>query len=896
MESLTGKTSEEVEVPKLAKNGRNWKIYRTKIVEAAATDIMDLLGVLAGWEPDNGSYNWECWDAILKWTFYTSVPISILCPIRKLDTAHEIFKYLAKRFRDNEPIPRAKKSEPSTNNVERAGTAAAVETSENYPTSANAATEQHADAKPDEDDLTTTKALTRGTEDVDNGNVGRQDPRTKAEASAQGTSAKCTETTPVVLKSALPHETQTKLQNSLPLTPRPPIEGEPSGCKQEAVESVMTAGRANGMVETAEPTEIADVDGMALLGREPAERARGISEGDETEREAQSQLQESKLLCGEIDQRSGIANGDIPITNRLPLEGEWTLYASGETSNPNGNTDASNAAIERVDSPSESRVAEDTPRVELEGRKGGMSEGASVDEAGGNAGHGTGPTDTSNELTELVTLSIDSEDPHSGDIPCVYLGGTQMRMGDVNGPGCRPDGLRGQADGSTAQTDAPSASNRPEMVVVSHSDGAGTYLSAGDAKRGVTETNGIETHADASIGRGDAQSIKTDTDISANETQIVRLPRKKVKPPDLPSRSARTPPDEPDGRGNLVDTSSVYTDTHSVGNKTERAGNESKNVRKRQNGSKTRNSPYTTEIVMSERASRGRRVSVGNSDVHLLWNAPVEAPSQTFAFGQLESGDKAIAPDIGSERAEDGDGDRNGDGDGNRYGDDGDGDDTTSGSSVDSNRVNAALLAEESQHMRCSRRKRIKNSLVSSRPPIRHLDRPYGLVTRRRRRGRIKIESGNVSQMRRVETTYRGCASAAQPPGNVSKRSCGVHRTRRRHGRIKIEPATLKIEWISDKKVQDGEKTHLGHGHIAQPPGNPPKRLHRVHRPRRQRGRIKSRSTNVSRARVSGRTHLGRVHAIRSTWKPKKGIKRLEGLTFESRMPGESWREVEDHG
>ena len=86
MESLTGKTSEEVEIPKLAENGQNWKIYCAKIIEATATDITDLLGVLAGWQPDNGSYDWECLDAILKWTFYTSVPISILHPIRKLDT------------------------------------------------------------------------------------------------------------------------------------------------------------------------------------------------------------------------------------------------------------------------------------------------------------------------------------------------------------------------------------------------------------------------------------------------------------------------------------------------------------------------------------------------------------------------------------------------------------------------------------------------------------------------------------------------------------------------------------------------------------------------------------------------------------------------------------------
>ena len=153
MESLAGKTSEEVEVPKLAENGQNWKIYRAKIVEATATDIMDLLGVLAGWEPDDGSYNWECQDAILKWTFYTSVPISILCPIRKLDTVDQIFKYLAKRFCDSEPIPRA-------NKFQRAGTAAVAETPEKSPMSADAATEQHASTEwNNEEDLSTTKDL-----------------------------------------------------------------------------------------------------------------------------------------------------------------------------------------------------------------------------------------------------------------------------------------------------------------------------------------------------------------------------------------------------------------------------------------------------------------------------------------------------------------------------------------------------------------------------------------------------------------------------------------------------------------------------------------------------------------------------------------------------------------
>ena len=411
MESLAGKTSEEVEVPKLAENGRNWKIYRAKIVEAAATDITDLLGVLAGWEPDDGSYDWECWDAKLKWSFYTSVPISILHPIWKLDTVDQIFKYLAKRFHDSEPIPRA-------NEFQCAGTATAMETPEKSPTSADAATERHASAERNNEDLTTTKALTRGTEDVDNGNIGRtQDPHMSAEALAEGTSTKHAEMTPVMLKSVLPHEMQNRPQNSLPLTLRLPVEGEPNECKQEVADSVVTTGRTNRMVGLAEPTKIMDVDEKAALGGEPAERARVIDEGDETEREAQLRLQESK--CREINQCSGIANRDVPITNGLPLEGEWTAYPSGKTS-------------------------------DLDVK----------------------PADSLIELEDLC----------SGGIPCMHLRDMNWHAGDANGPGNRPDGSRGLVDGSGAQPDAPSVLNDTETVCVSHGEGAGTYLGTGDTK------------------------------------------------------------------------------------------------------------------------------------------------------------------------------------------------------------------------------------------------------------------------------------------------------------------------------------------------------------------------------------------------------------------------------
>ena len=78
--------------------------------------------------------------------------------------------------------------------------------------------------------------------------------------------------------------------------------------------------------------------------------------------------------------------------------------------------------------------------------------------------------------------------------------------------------------------------------------------------------------------------------------------------------------------------------------------------------------------------------------MYIPWNAPVEALGRTLVFGEAESGVEAIAPMVKGENV--------GVGIGDRDGNDGDGDGTTSGGSVDLTRVNEALLAGKSQHMR----------------------------------------------------------------------------------------------------------------------------------------------------------------------------------------------------
>ena len=236
------------------------------------------------------------------------------------------FKYLAKRFRDHEPIadPRAKKLATCTNDDKRYLSAES-------PTSENAATGADGEDPP-------TKDLTRGTEDVDDGNVGRKDPRTKAEASVKGTSAKCTETTVALLES-VPHETQNEPQDSPQVTPRLPIEAKPSECEWEVAASVVTAERTDGMVGMAKPREtdadvdegttlgrepaveayrvdegtktIADVEGKAALGGELAERVHRLDEGDEMEGDSESQPQQTTFYCEESRQRNENANGNV---------------------------------------------------------------------------------------------------------------------------------------------------------------------------------------------------------------------------------------------------------------------------------------------------------------------------------------------------------------------------------------------------------------------------------------------------------------------------------------------------------------------------------------------------------------------------------------------------------
>ena len=89
---------------------------------------------------------------------------------------------------------------------------------------------------------------------------------------------------------------------------------------------------------------------------------------------------------------------------------------------------------------------------------------------------------------------------------------------------CQTDGPRGEADALRAWTDTLKVSDSAETNVIGHEEGAGTYLSVGDVNHLVKETDGIGCHADASTGQMDVLSIKMDANRSANVMENVSIP------------------------------------------------------------------------------------------------------------------------------------------------------------------------------------------------------------------------------------------------------------------------------------------------------------------------------------------------------------------------------------
>ena len=487
-----------VEIPALELDGQNWKIYHAKVLEDAAT--LDVLDVLAGWrtEPDEDTDDWEDWyscDCSAKWLIYPILPPQLVTPIRKLQTAHEMFVFLACKFHDMDLIERdaKKKVETCANDkvsngqggsaslhaagtyrtVEQAGIA--TESPENPPTSGDGQVtyrdenvqaemmqrwlktfagtchrcgevgHQARDCRRSVDlprcsanEAATTRdgqTQTRGHDPCYNSkrrssrgsrceSVAVERPTNAIEHVADGQRTDLLREVSddeekenlLNLPDGL-HEPQDEPQELQNL----PIVGESRDSKRQVAEG--TSGSAEVIAKAT------DVDGKALPGRELANRARRVDEANETPDGRQPQAQQVKLHH-KRSQRNENAKRNIPSAHGVPLEGEWSVCASGRVRN--SKSDSRGRGVGKHASVDKWSWPVKTPRPTVRIPKGCCQLGR-VD---GNTSCKEMSADGQGESGKLVPTMVELDDPGGGEKPRVCLGGTKMRIGEVESHGC----------------------------------------------------------------------------------------------------------------------------------------------------------------------------------------------------------------------------------------------------------------------------------------------------------------------------------------------------------------------------------------------------------------------------------------------------------------------------
>ena len=585
-----------LEHPELARENQNWKIYRAHILDSAAVE--GVVSHLSGAAPKPvNSRELEAWNssnAVAKYIILEVITDSLLARLMHHELAHTLYSHLAAIFGDNEPIAidlpaeRSDKDEPlredshlKSDGADSACTATIVEGK----------------------DVEAAGTATRIAHDTD------RDEDPSSHPSELKTTQIHDEKPSSITPAGIPIIPSTPSTNTTSIYPKDPghppnaPDGTSRGDDQETAES---GGQWQRTTHEGNRN-----DGKALPAPNLADRTSEMTTGDGPIRSSQTRpinavkhQQKSKRY---VPQPNGRTNAIVQCSNRhpkpkihlprwyrLPLNGErYGVTANGYTPSSSGQS---------------------MPQKRIT---------------------------TSNESDKLVTISIESENPDSGEIPQVRLGSVRRHADDANGPRDRVDALEGWTDESRTRADAPNTLNGAEMAIMGYGDGAGTYLDAGDAKRNVNETDGIGSHADASTGHEDAHSVETDTLKPANAMEIVSTHQIESKPPDpltmgaggranetdrsshhpgtlnmhthaitpadevgnisthpteaklpnSPPGSARERAEHPNGLGNRADMTSGPTDVQSIAHETETAANASKTVSTRPNIPKPPNSP-----------------------------------------------------------------------------------------------------------------------------------------------------------------------------------------------------------------------------------------------------------------------------------------------------------------
>ena len=591
-----------VEVPALELDRQNWKIYCAKILEGAAT--LDVLDVLAGWrtEPDDADTDdWKDWcscDCSAKWLVYPILPPQLVTPIRKLQTTHEMFVFLACKFHDTDPIKRdAKKEvETCTNNevsngqsgsaslraaetywtVERAGIA--TESPENLPKSGDGQ-ETYRDENVQVEMMRKQPKTFAGTCHRC-GEVGHQARDCRRSVDLPKCSTNEVATTTDGRTKAWGH----KVCYNPKRKSRKGSECESMAVKRttNALECVVDGQQTNLLREVSDKEEkdlLDMLDGLQELQAEPQELQNLPIVGES--RDSRRQVAEAFAMVVGTNGRAKVIRKAADVDGKALLGRELANRASRvdeaeetpdghqpqakqvksyyKESQRNENTERNLPSAHGVPFEGEWSVCASSG-IRLDSREDGMGERGCIDEwswpveksrptvripkgycqlgrVDGNVSCKEMLVDSQGKSEKLVPTTVELDDPGGGETPRVCLGGTKMRVGERKGHGCRADESKGQANESKGQADASTVLNTCKTVAMGDGGGTGARSDAGDARRDRVGPDGHANQSDALSGHRDVPDICNSVNTTADATESISTRRNTPQMQNLPVKA-----------------------------------------------------------------------------------------------------------------------------------------------------------------------------------------------------------------------------------------------------------------------------------------------------------------------------------------------------------------------
>ena len=195
--------------------------------------------------------------------------------------------------------------------------------------------------------------------------------------------------------------------------------------------------------------------------------------------------------------------------------------------------------------------------------------------ADGNANCKGMSADGQDNSAKLIPMTVELNDPGGSETPRVCLGGTKMRVGEVESHRSQADKLKGQVNESRGQVDASTVSNTCETAAIGDGGGTGARSDAGGASCDGVGPDGHANWSDTSSGHTDVPGIRNGTDMTADTRETISTHQNVPQMQNLPVNAGRR--DKVESRSH-AGMPNMRVDTHGIAIHANTAGNTQRRV------------------------------------------------------------------------------------------------------------------------------------------------------------------------------------------------------------------------------------------------------------------------------------------------------------------------------